>query len=645
MENGILTKYQYDHMTNRKYCNVARRACKNTPALITYESLPDRIKKQVKEVLGCSPYDAVKVSQIETHITENAETSRYYDEYRLPDGRHLPREIRKEYYTNAIVLEGIRNMLNEKRPKIKARGGRVKNNWKEIAEGVQELDRTKYPHNLPDNPRRLEDKYKKYFKEGPESLIHKNFLNANAAKVDDDIKESYLTELLASNKNLDNAQVARLYNLIAEQMGWKKITSSAVAKWRDKLNLTIYAGRRGTVEFYNTKAMQVKRTAPSYPLLFWTLDGWDVELLYQKQEGGVTTYHNRPTVVVVLDACVKYPIGYAIGTHETPELTKAALRNAAQHTAQLFGKMYRSHQIQSDRYAIKKLMPYYETLADKVTPARAKNAKAKIIEPYFSQINKKWCQLLPNWSGFGITSDKERQPNVEYLNKIKKNFPDFEGVVKQVEMIMERERFEKIDRYMELWNAMDETLKIELSYENYLLKFGETTGRTILMQGTGMHPTLLGQKRDYDCFEIGFRDHVSVKWQILYDPDNLEKVLAVNEDHSLQYILEKKYVQPMSLAERQEGDSDELQRVRQFNKQLTGEVTNRRALSGTIVTNHLNEHNDVAVETLKKLLITDSQGQHKNEKSKARTGNVLPVITEAIIATEEEEEIDLFDRY
>ena len=107
---------------------------------------------------------------------------------------------------------------------------------------------------------------------------------------------------------------------------------------------------------------------------------------------------------------MKYPIGYAVGTHETPELIQAALRNAAKHTRELFGKMYKAHQIQSDNYAIKKMMPFYEAMADKVTPARERSAKAKPIEPYFGQINKKWCQLLNNWSGFGITSDREKQP-------------------------------------------------------------------------------------------------------------------------------------------------------------------------------------------------------------------------------------------
>jgi hypothetical protein len=60
----------------------------------------------------------------------------------------------------------------------------------------------------------------------------------------------------------------------------------------------------------------------------------------------------------------------------------------------------------------------YSAIANKVTPARVGNAKAKVIEPYFKRLNKNYCQLLPNWSGFGVTAKKESQPNAEFLNKI-----------------------------------------------------------------------------------------------------------------------------------------------------------------------------------------------------------------------------------
>ena len=92
-----------------------------------------------------------------------------------------------------------------------------------------------------------------------------------------------------------------------------------------------------------------------------SLDGWTVELLYQKTKTdskghNITTYTNRLTIVVVLDPCVDYPMGYAVGDHECPELIKAALRNAAIHSRELTGEMLRYNQVQSDRYAITRLM-------------------------------------------------------------------------------------------------------------------------------------------------------------------------------------------------------------------------------------------------------------------------------------------------
>lgn len=60
---------------------------------------------------------------------------------------------------------------------------------------------------------------------------------------------------------------------------------------------------------------QIHREAPTQALTYWTLDGWDAELFYQKKTPKTvkkngeenrymyTTYTNRKTMVVVLDAC------------------------------------------------------------------------------------------------------------------------------------------------------------------------------------------------------------------------------------------------------------------------------------------------------------------------------------------------------
>ena len=643
IDEGIISKPNYKQLCYKKQLQVVRRGCLNTPALVDYESMPERFKQEIHRKIG-DPRKAVRVNMIEERITQSAEASDFYEQYKLEDGRFLPKSTRYEYYTNAIILDAIHKIIVDKRSRRRAMGSKTTRAWEQISEGVQDIDRSKYPHTLPANPRRLEDKYRMYRKEGYESLIHKNFLNKNSIKIDDEEKQSMLEMLISDPRNLDNAQVARLYNMIAEQMQWKKITASTVALWRDKLDSMLYARRRGATEFRNNKTMQVKRSAPTYPLYYWTMDGWDVELMYQKTEDGRTSYHHRPTVVVVLDACCKYPVGYAVGTHETPELIQAALRDAAKHTESLFGQMYKTNQLQSDRYAVKKMTPIYEGMADKFTPARAKNAKAKIIEPYFRFINKTYCQMAINWSGFGITSDKNNQPNSEFLNKYKKDFPDFEGVCRQVCQIMEKERASKIDQYMALWEEMPTENKILLPYDSYLMLFGATTGHKNILQGSGLKITIGGQKRDYDCFDHDFRNYASTRWEIRYDPQDLHKVLAVNEDETLRFVLEEKYIQPMALIERKDGDYEQLQRINQYNEQYEERVSNHIAIAAENTKALMGKVTEIDA-TLGKLMITDSTGQHKNRRNdnRALAPKKSEQIKDAIFETEIEE--DIFNDY
>jgi hypothetical protein len=636
IENGVITGSNYRNLTYRRHVNVVRRPGPGSPALISYESLPEVYRQDVARLLGGDPHESARGVMIERYIRHNGERSRFFEEYRLADGRGLKADVRRRYYADAIVLDAVGALMAEKVQKRHSMGVTCRHDWRAIAEGVQELDRVKYPHSLPANGRKLREKFREYSEKGPASLVSKKFLNKNTAKINDSVKESFLIELLADPRNLNNEQIARLYNCIAEEMGWKTIAGAAVARWRERFGMEILAGRRGSLAFSNEKAMQVKRKAPDFPLYYWTMDGWDVELLYQKNENGTTTYHHRPTVVVVLDACGKYPVGYAVGTHETPELIRAALRNAARHTAELFGEMYRTAQLQSDHYSLKKMTPLYEGISEKVTPARVKNAKAKVVEPYFVGINRGYCQLQKNWSGFGVTSRKENQPNVEYLNKYRHDFPDFAGVCRQVDGIIASERAAKVARYKELFAGMPAENKTRLSLEGYLLLFGSTTGRRNLLQGSGLNVTIGGVARDYDCFDLQFRQHASVRWEVRYDPDDLSRALAVNEDESLRFLLEEKYVQPMALKERKEGDYEQLRRVEEYNERLRQSVIEFREKSGDVVRREVERNPEL--ETLGKLMIVDSAGQHKNRRNEARA---IPETTNVEDATE----IDIYGMY
>lgn len=619
---GIMTESSIKQLRHRGKLHQVRRGCYDTPALFAVDSLPLKYRTEVYRRYPDLQEQADSKPFMDT-IMPDGEAMRFYADYVLDDGRHLSTEKQTEYANNCAIMNAFRQVI-ETANSHRLRQSKPKLNkmefWKKAAAALPRLA-DRFPHSLPESDRRLQRKFNEYQREGYSCFISKKFQNKNSAKVDADEKEALLTQLMAHHNNLDNAFIAKAYNAVAQVKGWKEITASAVGVWREKTDLITAVGRQGVSNFRNNKSMQVKRSRPTAPFLMWSLDGWDVELLYQKTTTNkkghrVTTYHNRLVVEVVLDPCINYPIGYAIGTQEDPELITAALRDAARHSQELFGVMLRANQIQCDHYAIKTMTPLYSVMGEKVTPARVKNAKAKPVEPYFKDLNKNYCKLFNNWSGYGVTTDPKKQPNAEALNKLRHSFPDEAGVREQITRIIQQERMNKVEQFRAMMAYLPEERRLPMSREQYLLNFGAETGFKNAIEGCGLRPTLLGVKRDYDCFDIRFRQHAGVRWTVKYDPDNLSEVLAMNEDGTLRFMLTEKYVQPMALAERKEGDAEQLQKVLDFNAQLETHVTDQLLLTHE-KTEELIKSLPQA-DILNRLLICDSQGQHKSRRAQRR---------------------------
>lgn len=625
LATNIMSAENVRQLTARKQIERVRRGCNGKPALFAVDSLPLKYRTEVYKRYPDAQEKADSKPFIEAIEVDGAAVA-YYSDYVLEDGRHLPNDKQQEYANNAAIMRAFGQCIEranshrtkQSKPKIK-----LGEFWTKAAAALPRIG-DKWPNSLPQNARRLSAKWNEYKAQGYDCFISKKWQNSNAAKIDTFEKEAVLMQAVSHKNSLDDVKVAGYYNQVAVQMGWPTINARTVCVWREKRDLITSAGRRGANNFRNERSMQVKRSRPTAAFYLWSLDGWDVELLYQsvktdKKGRNVTTYSNRLAMVVVLDPCCDYPIGYAIGTHETPELIAAALRNAAQHSQELTGQMLRSNQIQCDHYAIKAMTPLYQIMGDKVTPARVKNAKAKPVEAYFKYLNTEYCQRFNNWSGYGITTDPKKQPNSEALNLIRHSFPDIDGVMKQIHAIMSMERHRKHDQFMQFVAKLPQDRTLPLSKENYLFYYGNTTGHTNAICGGGLRPTLLGCKRDYDTFDISFRQHAGEKWTVLYDPDNLSEVLAVNEDGTLRYMLQEKYVQPMALADRKAGDAEQLQKVFDYNKRLEDHVTDKLTqYAETIDT--LIADNPNAKNLLTRHCLLDSKGQHKLPREQKRLG-------------------------
>ncbi len=608
-----------------------RRASLNYDALALYSSLCQDWKDSLTLKFG-NPKTEIKRSFFASHYQPDRKAWDFYNAYTYgDDNRKLDLKLIETYLYNASVMNAVINCKTNRKAYIKALGGVQVDMWQSLSNDVNCF--REVAHNLPTTSRGLRIRYNEFLKHGYVSFISGRLQNSNAAGLKGEEQTALLDALIALPNNFDNAQVARYYNEVASKANWKSISAQTVGNRKEKMQLTVTAGRKGIKALKSNLLMQNKRFAPKNSMLYWVLDGWKTELLYQqtyidKHGKTNTTYHNRLTTVMVVDPTNKYIIGYAVDKDESPDLIKAALRNAFQHTQELFGDMYRPYQLQSDHYQMKNLKPVYEACSSHFTPAQVGNAQAKIIEPFFGQFNKKHCQKEPNWSGYNVSTGSKNQPNVDAINKNKRSFPDERGCRKQIDAIIEADRAQKRAEYIQNWAGVKDEFKSVLNFEMYLRYLGETTGFTNRLEGPGLLATLNGQKLAYDCFDTNFRRQAHLDWALKFDPQNLSKVLAVNAKSTnsklveiigtYEFLLEQKHIQPMALAERTEGDALKLSEVKNHNldilNYITDEVCKRDLLNESLFNNRPELFND----TLSKLLITDSRGQHKDRKSENR---------------------------
>ena len=430
--------------------------------------------------------------------------------------------------------------------------------------------------------------------------------------------------VLAKANNLDAGQVEELVNSLFEVNGWKTLSRQTYHRIMSENMHVLTPGRQGKRKYMSSVAMQNKRKGPEYPLLFWTLDGWTVEMMYQERTTKGIEY-KRLVMVVVMDPYNKYPVGYAIGERETADLIRVACRNAVIHMGQLFGAPYRALQVQSDNYQIKNLTPFYQALAGLYfTPAAVGNSKAKPIEPYFKHLNKKHAQKTRFWTGFNVDAKKSNQVNREYLDKIKTHAPDKAGLIKQIELMMDRERAAKVEDFKTGFAALPEADKRVMDGADYLQVFGVPLGKTNKITGQGIIKEISGVEYVFDSFDPDFRANMHLDWQLVGDMDNLTRVLAVSPDGKKRFVLEEKRILPMDLYSTTQADVDYRMKVKHFNEERMTEITELYAsdarIAAQVVENtplNLENENELAL----KLMLTYGGQQKEGLQNAKRLGS------------------------
>ncbi len=586
-------------------------------SLVSYDSMSEAHQDKIKARFG-DPYEFMAKQPIRNLVKEDAMAEKFYMDYRYADNKYLPIEHRNRYTTAASWLNMLIS-LNDDKKYIK---NELKLTLEQFWDAVTEIINTDKIE-LPTSTRRLLAKIKQYKEQKYACLIDWRFGNKNTAKLgkseegfDNDLYQkqiSFVRKAASMPNNFDAAQIAMGVNAVFEKQGWPTISSATVYNLINQNRHLTLAGSRGKRAYNNEISMQTKRSRPEYPLYYLTLDGWTAELLYQ--EAG--KFHHRLCIVVVLDVMNNYPIGYAIGDRENTDLIREANRNAATHIKELFGDYYQPWQLQSDNYGIKNLTPFYKAMSHLHTPAAVGNAKAKVIEPYFSSINKKYCQFMPNWSGFNLNSKKSNQPNTEFLDKQKHSLPNKEGVVKQLHWIMNEERKAKIDAYMQAWQKTNAEKKVVMKKEDLLWVHGTTSKYLNSIDGMGLTATIGGQKITYDSFDPAFRALQHLQWQVIYDTHDLSQVLVINDAEKRQFLLDKKRIIPMDVQSMTDEDHQYRSQITSFNKDRRNEVMETYLHDDAAVASVMNNQTLLENETNLKLMFTYG-GQQKETIQNAK---------------------------
>ncbi len=576
-EDGFIPEGTYYSMARNGQLIVLRRGIPGCPALVDFETMRKDVKKEYIVRKGDPRAEIAAKTQksiLEDAIVySNAAYEFFSVKYRYDGDKKLPPAKIDEYTLNVRIMNALLSLRDGRKANSIGGGSTRINVWEKLCKLSNDLltlkdpnGRDIFPHNLPKNWKALKRKCEQYEaarriseEEGYRSVIHKSYGNKYAAVVMNEDAKAVMHKLISMHNNLNNVQIMEEYNKVASLMDWKPIDSpTTVENWRQKFALTTMAGNKGDKALKNTRMKQIHREAPTQALTYWTLDGWDAELFYQKK------------------------------TPKTEAMTK-----------------------------------YY-------TPAALGNAKSKIVEPYFKHLNVEYCQKQANWSGFGITADKDNQPNLEVLNQNHKFIPDEATVIAQLEAIIAQERAKKIDAYRAAWERTEEARKMPFGIEEYLMLMGETTGRTNKITGSGLFIEFMGERICFDSFDLSLRDHYNEDWIVRFDPDDMSQVLVSNakrlksgrvdkEIGTLQYILQRDIKVPMALADQKPEHFEYRTRVDRFNNEMAEKVKEKAKDVDRRITTICQRIPEIAAGTvLDRYLITDSLGQHKDVRSKMR---------------------------
>jgi len=554
-EGDVMSKTNYCNLTSRKHLQVLRKACRNTPALVDFESMPDRFKAIIVERVG-NLYELAKENQLIQYIQPNADGLRFFQDYRFGDNdeRSLPQEAQLEYYTNVMVIKAVHILFTDRKARRRALGGVTSKIWEEICSSVNRLDKTKYPHALPSNYRRLKEKHKAYQKEGEAIFIHKGYCNRNTGKLNDEVKLWILSQWANNIERMTSEEhLLQEYNEYAETKRnetpglkniWKEVKSvNTIHNFLHSKGIKpLWWGARYGEQKAKEKFMfQHSTLMPTMRDSLWYSDGTKLNYYYLDENGKISTIQ----VYEVMDAYSEVMLGYCISKSENYEAQHEAYKMALEFSG------YKPYQITYDGQGGHKKLEaanFLTSLSHLAIKTQPYNGKSKTIESAFGRYQKQYLKRDWFFTGQNITAhDKESRANLEYILANKENLPSFEEMKKAY--LKRREQWNNAAHYktgkprIEMYRESKNPKSVKISIMDMVELFCITRKTPVRVTAYGMRFT--EDKKNYNYMVYNgdlpnvkwIADHVDQKFVVKYDPTDRSTIYLYQEgSRGLEYV-------------------------------------------------------------------------------------------------------------
>lgn len=435
---AVMSRSAYDHLVTRGRVNVLRPGKGlGSYALIEYHSLPERFRLRFEAKYG-NPEKIMK--QEAMPLAVDSEAQKYYHEYLLPNGEHLPEDKQTEYTLNARVLNALREMRGTQKAMRRACNNNTPVIWSNIFAAAEEL-RKAYGHTLPKSEARLRDKLRQYTKEGYACLVSGKFCNANTLKITKAAGRQIVALRRCRVPVYTTKQLFEEFNRIAERRGWKRLASqSSLVQYleRPEIKPLWYDAVYGELAAKQLYARRNKTEMPTMRDSLWYGDGTKLNLFYKAVENGKTVVRSA-SVYEVIDAYSETLLGYAVSDTENFDAQFRAFRMAIETAG------HKPYEIVTDNQGgqrSKIAQKFFANICRINRPTAPYNAPSKSIESVFGRFQKQVLHEDWRFTGGNITSKEAWKINREFLEANKEKLFTYEEMLEAYSVARSK------------WNAM-----------------------------------------------------------------------------------------------------------------------------------------------------------------------------------------------